>query len=412
KIIKKSKLGIAVDNGIHAVKNAFKNAFLPSSFFEDMGFTYLGPADGHDLKYIIYLLELARDLKRPVVIHLTTKKGKGYELSEANPQDYHGVGKFDVEKGIEENSQKKTFSSVFGRELVSMAQNNDKICAITAAMTSGVGLLEFAEKFPERFFDVAIAEEHAVAMAAGLASQGMVPVCAIYSTFLQRAYDMLIHDVAISGQHIVFAVDRAGFVGEDGETHHGVFDVSFLSSIPNFEILAPANYDELKTMLEYSVKAQGPVAIRYGRGSEGEYTSNSFDKNAPSAVLISGKDVTVVTYGMLINNAKKAVEFVGDSGVSCELIKLNSLKPLDTDTIIESVRKTGKLVVVEDVVENGSVSQMISDVICRNGMTCKVKALNSGDSFTTHGNTAELQKLHKIDVDGISDAIMEAHKSE
>ena len=408
KIIKKSKFGIALDNGIHGIKNAFKNMFLPSSFFEDMGFTYLGPADGHDIKYMIYLFELARDLNRPVVIHLTTTKGKGYKLSEAKPEDYHGVGKFDTSKGIEDVAKKETFSSVFGDELVKLAAENEKICAITAAMTSGVGLSEFSEKYPERFFDVAIAEGHAVTMSAGLSSQGMIPVCAVYSTFLQRAYDMLVHDVAISKQHVIFAVDRAGLVGEDGETHHGVFDIALLSSIPGFSILAPSSFSELRDMLSYAISDAGPVAIRYPRGAEGKYSDNSFKNKAKSVILREGADVTLVSYGTLVNNALLAAEKAEKLGVSCEVIKLNSLKPIDEETIIKSASKTEKIIVVEDVAENGSVSQVITKTLCKEEKQCKVISLNSLDSFTTHGNISELHDLLKISADGIVNAVMEA----
>ena len=410
RFMKKTKFGIAVDDLLHGIKKAFKNLFIPSLFFEDMGFTYLGPADGHDIKYMIYLLELAKDLKRPVVIHTITKKGKGYEPSELRPQDYHGVGKFDAEKGIS-SVKKDSFSSVFGEELVSLAEKDEKICAITAAMTSGVALTSFAERFPERFFDVAIAEEHAVAMAAGLSSQGMKPVCAIYSTFLQRAYDMLIHDVAISKQNVVFAVDRAGLVGEDGETHHGVFDVSFLSGIPDMRILAPSSFSELRGMLSYALASEGPIAIRYGKGNEGAYTEDSFKNGAKSSVIREGNDVGVITYGMLVNNALVACEKSEQSGVSCEVLKLNSIKPIDCDAIIALAKKVGRIVVVEDVVRHGSVFEEVSSIVAENAIPCNVHGINCGDAFVTHGSQAELYKLLKLDVDGIYKTVMEANEN-
>ncbi len=411
RIIKKSKLGIALDNGIHGIKKALKNMFIPSSFFEGMGFTYLGPADGHNIKYMIYLLELARDLKRPVVIHLTTTKGKGYEPSETRPQDYHGVGKFDIETGVSKASAKETFSSVFGRELTQLAENDNKICAITAAMTSGVGLTEFAEKYPDRFFDVAIAEEHAVAMAAGLSAQGMLPVCAIYSTFLQRAYDMLIHDVAISGQHIVFAVDRAGLVGEDGETHHGVFDIAYLSDIPGMNILAPSSFSELRSMLKFALSLNGPVAVRYPRGKEGKFTEDSFLNGQKSVLLTEGQDVTVISYGALINNVISACERAKKDGVMCDIIKLNSITPLDTQAIISSVQKTGKVIIVEDVIRSGSVFEKVSALLAEGGLLCKVIGINSGDTFTPHGEQEKLYEFLHIDEDGIYNAILEAYKN-
>ncbi len=410
RIIKRSKLGILIDNGLHGIKKAFKNMFIPSLFFEDMGFTYLGPADGHDIKYLVYLLELARDLKRPVVIHVATTKGKGYKHSESKPEVYHGVGRFDVNAGVEQ-AKKDTFSSVFGMEMMKFAEKNPKICAITAAMTSGVGLTDFANRYPERFFDVAIAEEHAVAMSAGLSAQGMLPVCAIYSTFLQRTYDMLIHDVAISNQHIIFAVDRAGLVGEDGETHHGVFDVAFLSGIPGMTLLAPSDFSELRSMLRFAVEHSGPIAIRYGRGGEGQYRDDSFENKKSSAVLKRGKNVTVVTYGILINNVLAACEIAEQHGISCEIIKLNIISPIDAGEIIQSVNETGKLVVVEDVIQHGSVYERISSLLMSSGISCDVKGINTGCSFTTHGEMDALYRSVGIDSDGIFKAITEVYEN-
>ncbi len=410
KIIKKSKLGISIDNWLHNLKKAFKNAFIPSLFFEEMGFTYLGPADGHDIKYMIYLLELARDLKRPVVIHLTTTKGKGYEPSEIKPEDYHGVGKFDVATGAATAEKKKTFSDVFGEELSSLAKEDKRICAITAAMTSGVGLTDFAKDFPNRFFDVAIAEEHAVAMAAGLSLQGMIPVCAIYSTFLQRSYDMLIHDVAISNQHIVLAVDRAGLVGEDGETHHGVFDVAYLSSIPGIEILAPSSFSELRSMLCYSIGLEGAVAIRYPRGGEGSYSADSFSEGEKSVFLREGKDVCVLTYGTLVNNVLSACELAENSGISCSVLKLNSIKPLDSAAVLEAASEFGKLIVIEEVVEKGSVYQQIAALCSEKGRVCEIVPVNTGDSFTVHGKTELLYDSLGLSAEGIFKTILEACK--
>lgn len=410
KIIKKSKVGISIDNWLHSVKKALKNALIPSLFFEEMGFTYLGPADGHDIKYMVYLLELAKDLHRPVVIHLTTTKGKGYEPSETRPEDYHGVGKFDVEKGIDTSKKSKTFSDVFGEELSVLARENSSICAVTAAMASGVGLLDFQKEFPNRFFDVAIAEEHAVAMSAGLSSQGMIPVCAIYSTFLQRSYDMLIHDVAISKQHIILAVDRAGLVGEDGETHHGVFDVSYLSSIPGMKILAPSSFSELRSMLRFSVPAEGPVAIRYPRGGEGDFCEDTFSGGEFSSVMCEGKDICIVTYGTLINNVLDAAEMAKSEGISCTVLKLNSIKPLDDNAILKAAREHKAIVVVEEVVEKGSVYEQIAALCSKDGYPCKVIPKNSGDSFTVHGKTSLLYNSLGLDAGGICKTVLEALK--
>ncbi|MBQ7120593.1 MAG: 1-deoxy-D-xylulose-5-phosphate synthase [Oscillospiraceae bacterium] len=410
KIMRRTKVGRFFDKGIHGVKNAFKSAFLPSSFFEDMGFAYLGPADGHDIEYMTYLFKLARDMKRPVVIHLITKKGKGYEHSEAHPQEYHGVGSFDIREGVSSPCGINSFSAAFGDELLKIAEENERVCAITAAMTSGVGLEQFSENFPKRFFDVAIAEEHAVAMSAGLAARGMIPVCAVYSTFLQRAYDMIIHDVAISGQHVVFAVDRAGIVGEDGETHHGAFDVSFLADVPNMRIFAPANFLEVRSMLRTAIDENGPVAIRYPRGKEGTFKNDAFIPGNGCSVLSEGADLTIVAYGMLINNVLEAATFAKKDGIECEILKLNIIKPLDESVIIESAKKTGRIMVVEDVINHGSVAEAISSMLLKNGIKAELIAINAGDSFVTHGDKETLYKMLKIDSENVYKAIVEACK--
>ena len=409
KIIKKVPGGKTFDKLIHAAKDSVKNAFLPASLFEDMGFTYLGPADGHDMKYMIYLLELARDLRRPVVIHLTTIKGRGYRFSEEQPQNFHGVSKFHIDSGRPVKNGGASFSSIFGDILCRLASDDPSLCAITAAMESGVGLTRFAREYPDRFFDVAIAEGHAVSMSAGLAKQGMVPVCAIYSTFLQRAYDMILHDVAISGLHVVFAVDRAGLVGEDGETHHGVFDVAYLSSVPGMRILCPSNFSELSFMLQHAVyELACPVAVRYSRGGEGFYQENSFLGREACAQLIQGDQVTVVTYGILVDNALCAARRAQAEGVSCDVWKLNVIAPLDTEQLFASVRRTGRLIVVEDCVQAGSVGERLSALLECAGIGCKVKLLNIGNQFVKNGEIDQLQKMLGIDCDGVYRAILEA----
>lgn len=405
--------GTAMDKVFHRVKDSFKNMFIPASLFEDMGFTYLGPADGHDLKYVMYLLELAAYLKRPVLVHLTTTKGKGYKFSEESPQKYHGVASFDIDSGKQQTSgDGNSFSKVFGDEIVNIARENSMVCAVTAAMPSGVGLNKFAKELPSRFFDVGIAEGHAVSMSAGLAIRGMLPVCAIYSTFLQRSYDMLIHDVSLSGLHVVFAVDRAGLVGEDGETHHGVFDVAYLRHIPNFHVLAASSYSELREMLRYSVYSLNcPVAIRYCRGVEGEYKDNAFRKFENSVCLNPGDDITIVSYGIMINEVIKASNTAKQNGIHCEIIKLNSLSQLDIEQIKNSVLKTGHLIVVEDCIHRGSVGEQIISMLFCESIVCKVKLLNTGDGFTGCGEQEKLYSLLGIDSEGIYKVITEELKA-
>ena len=308
-LLDRNAVGRAVYDFNHHLKTNVKKALLPNStMFEDMGFTYLGPVNGHDVGQLTNTLKWAKDLNCPVLVHVHTKKGKGYPPAEREPERYHGVGKFDPRMGVP-REHKRDFSAVFGDELCKLAKNDETICAITAAMRDGTGLHDFSEQYPVRFFDVGIAEGHAVAMAAGMAKQGLTPVVAIYSSFLQRAYDQLIHDTALSDLHVVFAVDRAGMVGADGETHHGIFDATFLSEIPNMTVLCPSNFAELRTMLDRAVnEIKGPVAIRYPRGSEGNYKEDSGRQNL--VVLREGEDITLCAYGTMINNVLDAAEIL------------------------------------------------------------------------------------------------------
>ncbi len=388
----------------HNVKTAVKDALLPGGFFESMGFSYLGPCDGHNIREICRLLEMARDMRKPTLIHLNTTKGKGYKYSEDDPPQYHGVAKFDIASGRSVSASVPTFSSVFGDALVELAGKNDRVCALTAAMQSGTGLDKFSQQFPERFFDVGIAEEHAVAMAGGMAKQGLVPVCAIYSTFLQRAYDMLIHDVALPGQHVVFAVDRAGITGEDGETHHGVFDVGFLCQIPGMQVLCPASFAELRTMLEYAVlDLTGPVAIRFPRGGEGAYRDNN--PSTQTAVVRSGRDITIVSYGTLINNALEAHKILASKGISAEVLKLGGISPLQADIVLASLRKTRNLAVIEDCVLSGSVGERLASTVAQNGLAAGIKLFNIGSTFVPHGTVSQLQCKFGLDASTISSAL-------
>lgn len=408
KLMHKLPFGKPLDRVLSKVKDSIRRIFLNSSIFEDMGFVFLGPADGHDLKYVIYLLELANELKKPVLIHLTTTKGKGYAHSEENPQNFHGISQFDVDSGKPVRASNHSFSKNFGVTLCDLAKSDSRICAITAAMSSGVGLGKFAEDYPKRFFDVGIAEGHAVAMAAGLAKQGMVPVCAIYSTFLQRAYDMLIHDIAISNLHVVFAIDRAGLVGEDGETHHGVFDVGFMRQIPGMTVLCPANYAEQSAMLAYAIQnVKGPVALRYPRGGEQMYTANSFSRFQPSIRLREGEDITLVSYGILINHVLETAILAEKNGISCEIYKLNSITEFDLDTLAQSVAKTKRLVVVEDCMDVGCVGRDLVAKLSDHGISFRAKLLNLGTEFTKNGDMNHLYAENQIDVSGIYRAITE-----
>lgn len=386
-----------------SIKNFIKEALLSYNMFEEMGLRYIGPIDGHDVKRAVAALRWARQQDVPTVVHFLTQKGKGYEHSELAPADYHGVSPFDHRIGLV-NGNGRCFSSVFGDSLVELAEHDTRICAITASMTSGTGLEGFLERYPDRFFDVGIAEGHAVVMAAGMATQGTIPVFAVYSSFLQRSYDMLIHDIAISKQHVVLAVDRAGFVPGDGETHQGIFDIAYLRSVPGMTVFCPANYAELKDMLSYSVKeVSGPVAIRFPRGSEGAYKDGGIDK---IKCVKEGNDITLVTYGISINTALEAAKKLSYEGISVEIIKLGCINPIDIDAIADSAIKTNKLVVLEECSSNGSVGEAISALLASEGCCPdSVVFLNSGNSFAPCGNVEDLRTLYGIDTQGVCETI-------
>ncbi|MDR0293559.1 MAG: 1-deoxy-D-xylulose-5-phosphate synthase, partial [Oscillospiraceae bacterium] len=304
--------GKAVGRVIHRGKEILKDALIPGSLFSHMGFEYLGPADGHDIRTVAYLLRRAAAMKKPVLIHLVTQKGRGYAFSERNPSAYHGVRQFHIDSGEALNDGGPSFSRCFGECLASLAGADSRVVAVTAAMQSGAGLDLFARRFPKRFFDVGIAEEHAVTMAAAMAKQGLRPVVAIYSTFLQRSYDQIVHDVALQNLPVIFAVGHAGLCGEDGETHQGIFDPLFLSAIPNMTLWAPASFAELREMLSRALAHDGPVAIRYPKGGEG-----LFRGDAPAlCALKPGRDATIVTYGVMVNTALAAAERLESAGIA------------------------------------------------------------------------------------------------
>ena len=389
----------------HAIKEWLKKRLLPGNVFSGMGMYYLGPVDGHDIGKLETVIRWARELRKPVLVHVVTKKGKGYKYAEEHPEKFHGVGRFDIETG-ELHDSRDCFSAKMGESLSRLADGDGRIIGITAAMSSGTGMDVFAAAHPDRFFDVGIAEGHAVSMAGGMAKQGMVPVFAVYSSFLQRGYDMLIHDVALQNLHVVFCVDRAGLVGSDGETHHGVFDVSYLSSVPDMTVLCPASYAELETMLRAAIyDINGSVAIRYPRGGEGKYTACN---TAPETLLREGRDVTLVCYGIMTNEVLDAAERLAAEGISAEVIKLSMIKPPDFDLVMRSLRKTGKLLISEDVCEAGCVGSRILEEAAISEIDIRAaKLLNLGEGIVPHGTVAELLHDFGLDADGIVSAAME-----
>lgn len=389
----------------HAIKEWLKKRLLPGNVFSGMGMYYLGPVDGHDIGKLETVIRWARELRKPVLVHVVTQKGKGYKYAEEHPEKFHGVGRFDIETG-ELHDSGDCFSAKMGESLSRLADNDGRIIGITAAMSSGTGMDVFSAAHPDRFFDVGIAEGHAVSMAGGMAKQGMVPVFAVYSSFLQRGYDMLIHDVALQNLHVVFCVDRAGLVGSDGETHHGVFDISYLSSVPDMTVLCPASYAELETMLRAAIyDINGSVAIRYPRGGEGKYTACN---TAPETLLREGRDVTLVCYGIMTNEVLDAAERLAAEGISAEVIKLSMIKPPDFDLVMRSLRKTGKLLISEDVCEAGCVGSRILEEAAINEIHVRAaKLLNLGEGIVPHGTVAELLHDFGLDADGIVSAAME-----
>lgn len=389
----------------HAIKEWLKKRLLPGNVFSGMGMYYLGPVDGHDIGKLETVIRWARELRKPVLVHVITRKGKGYKYAEEHPEKFHGVGRFDIETG-ELHDSGDCFSAKMGESLSRLADNDGRIIGITAAMSSGTGMDVFSAAHPDRFFDVGIAEGHAVSMAGGMAKQGMVPVFAVYSSFLQRGYDMLIHDIALQNLHVVFCVDRAGLVGSDGETHHGVFDVSYLSSVPDMTVLCPASYAELETMLRAAIyDINGSVTIRYPRGGEGKYTACN---TAPETLLREGRDVTLVCYGIMTNEVLDAAERLAAEGISAEVIKLSMIKPPDFDLVMRSLRKTGKLLISEDVCEAGCVGSRILEEAAINEIHVRAaKLLNLGEGIVPHGTVAELLHDFGLDADGIVSAAME-----
>ena len=390
---------------VHNVKEWLKSRILPSNVFSDMGLYYLGPVDGHDLEQLESAIRLAKDLQKPVLLHVLTRKGKGCLYAEAHPDKYHGVGPFDPATG-ELAPSGVTFSDKMGEYLCQFAEHDPRIVAITAAMAGGTGTECFAVKYPDRFFDVGIAEGHAVTMAAAMAKQSLVPVFAVYSSFLQRGVDMLIHDIALQKLHTVLCVDRAGLVGSDGETHQGLFDISYLGMVPGMTVLCPANFAELREMLGHALRSiSGPVAVRYPRGGEGKYLDCTL---SAETVVKEGKDLTIVCYGTMVNEALAAAEKLSGLGITAEIVKLGIVFPNSYETVLSSLRKTGKLLAVEEVCAAGCIGQRVLTACAERKLSLQgAKLLNLGEGIIPQGTVAELRHDYGIDAQGIVHAASE-----
>jgi 1-deoxy-D-xylulose-5-phosphate synthase len=394
------------------VKEVVKRGILRTTIFENMGMAYLGPVDGHDLKELIRILRVARDMNRPVLVHVLTQKGRGYTPAEESPSIFHGVGKFDPISGQLPCKAGQTFSDTFGQTLTALAAEDSRVCAITAAMPGGTGLLGFKEAYPDRLFDVGIAEEHAVSMAGGLSKQGMVPVVALYSTFLQRSFDQIIQDIALLNLHTVLAVDRAGLVGEDGETHHGVFDVGFLRQVPGMRILCPASCQELSDMLKWSVKDQtSPVAIRYPRGGDRDYTDSAWtDMGLNHSVHChrKGSAVTIITYGTLLQNAMEAAQILANDGIEVTVLRLMAIAPLPVEEIAVHL-SSDRVLILEEISAGSAVCHNLARELYDRNPNLRIRSLNLGDGFVPHGNLKDLYGHYGLDGVSVAEYIRKEH---
>ena len=398
----------------HDIKDRIRRMLVPTTIFESMGFTYLGPVDGHDTEQLITLLKIAKDMRCPVLIHAMTRKGKGYAHSEEHPKLFHGIGKFDPVTGEPLKKASPTFSESFGRTMVDLAEKDSRICAITAAMPGGTGLLEFKSKYPTRMFDVGIAEEHAVSMAGGLAKQGMTPVVALYSTFLQRAYDMILQDICMLGLPVILAIDRAGLVGEDGETHHGIYDVGFLRHAPGMTILCPASLQETADMLRWAASVrQGPVAIRYPRGGNGAYTDSGWTENcSPVCKHRAGNDLTIITYGTLVNNALAAAEILSAEGIAATVLRLLCINPLDADAILFQLADGKSVFVAEEVAGNCGIYPQLACLLREKNPGLHVHGIDLGNRYIQHGAVDKLYDYYGLSPEKLARSIMEVHRGE
>ena len=378
----------------HRVKEWLKTQVLPENMFSSMDLNYIGPVDGHDVQKLETVIRWAKELQEPVIVHVLTQKGRGYPCAEAHPELYHGVGPYNAATGALKPSG-PCFSEKFGEYLCEFAERDERIMAITAAMAGGTGLDRFAQMYPKRFTDTGIAEGHAVSMAAGMAKQGRIPVFCVYSSFLQRGFDMLIHDVALQGLHVVLGVDRAGLVGSDGETHHGVFDISYLRSVPGMRIYCPASFAELKNMLEQALfVSTGPTAIRYPRGGEGAYRQCSA---GDEAILRPGTDLTMVCYGTMVNEVLAAAEDLEKKGIFAEVVKVNCIGREPFALCLESMKKTGKLLVAEEACAAGCLGETLLLQAVSTGLCPQARLCNLGEGIVAHGDRSLLLKDYGLD---------------
>lgn len=398
---------------VHRMKYAIKQMLIKNMMFEDIGYKYLGPVDGNDIDTMVSILRNAKDLEGPVLIHCVTKKGKGYKPAEDNPNKFHGVSAFDIKTGNSIAKKKTDYSAVFGETLIKIATANKNVVAITAAMTSGTGLSEFEKKFPKRFFDVEIAEQHALTLAAGMATSGLVPVVPIYSSFMQRGYDQVVHDICMQKLHVVMCLDRAGLVGADGETHQGIFDLAFLEVVPNLTIMAPKDFNELSVMMEYAINEfDGPIAIRYPRGGEGD-KKYAFDhdlslndlRHKQAEVLSEGQDLSIIAIGNMVDRALEVSDKLKADGISASVINARFLKPFDIKTAKAIVAKHKLIATIEDGTLNGGLYDVVMRMVNEEDLDAHVCGFGFDDVYVPQGSVNELQKANGLDVESIVEAI-------
>lgn len=406
------RIGPSVARLAERLKDSLKHLVVQGAFFEELGFTYFGPLDGHNLGVLLPALERAKQVKGPVLLHVITKKGKGYGPAEAGPDKFHGPGPFDIATGEGFSAGTGlTYTEVFGRTIARLAEKDNRVVAITAAMPEGTGLTEFARRFPDRFFDVGIAEGHAVTFAAGLASQGMQPVFAVYSTFLQRAYDQVMHDVALQGLPVVIAIDRGGIVGDDGPTHHGVFDYAYLRSVPNMVVMSPKDENELQHMLKTALEFRGgPVGLRYPRGKGLGVKLDSEPRPLEigrGEVLRRGGSAAVIAIGSMVAPALEAADLLASEGIEVTVVNSRFVKPLDANLIESLARETGAIVTVEEGVAHGGFGSAVLELLAEKGLSGKVKTRIAGipDRFIEHGQPKLLLKDIGLDAEGIARAV-------
>lgn len=396
-------------NSIRKVKSSVKQLVIPGMLFEELGLTYLGPVDGHNIQAMVHVFEEAKRIDNAVLVHVITEKGKGYAPAERHPARFHGTAPFDKETGVPLKKTKPSYTDIFSTVMCKLGQRNEKVVAITAAMPDGTGLKRFHNMYPERFFDVGIAEAHAVTFAAGLAAEGLVPVVAVYSSFLQRAYDQILHDVCLQNLPVVFAVDRAGLVGSDGETHQGIFDFTYLSGIPNMTVLAPKNKWELSDMMKYAISLGGPVAIRYPRGEayDGLKEYRSQVTTGMGEWIYEEGEIALLAIGSMVKEAEKVRSLLQEQGVEARLFNARFVKPIDEEAVLKAAAECKLIVTLEENVAVGGYGEKVLDCLNRAGVKTPVLNITLPDAYVEHGNVDLLKKELGLNPESIANRIME-----